>query len=172
MIPIAHGGSGLAYRADVVDAHASPLGNEYFAVMTPGDRDQFVFMQNGEPGGLYCADETDGESLRVCEQMTESLYAYEIAGTAADSTGVKNFFLYRDRRRAAVAEQRRMYVALERQATAFATRYDERLDPAERAMLAAFCTLGGKGFFGRRHLMLKHGFLLSDRWLSFMSMVR
>jgi peptide/nickel transport system substrate-binding protein len=83
MIPIAHGGSGLAYRADVVDAHASPLGNEYFAVMTPGDRDQFVFMQNGEPGGLYCADETDGESLRVCEQMTESLYAYEIAGTAA-----------------------------------------------------------------------------------------
>jgi glycosyltransferase involved in cell wall biosynthesis len=88
------------------------------------------------------------------------------------STGVKNFFLYRDRRRAAVAEQRRMYVALERQATAFATRYDERLDPAERAMLAAFCTLGGKGFFGRRHLMLKHGFLLSDRWLSFMSMVR
>ena len=26
-------------------------------------------MQNAEPLGLYCADETDGESLRVCEQM-------------------------------------------------------------------------------------------------------
>ncbi len=24
--------------------------------------DQFVFVQNGEPGGLYCADETDGEA--------------------------------------------------------------------------------------------------------------
>jgi peptide/nickel transport system substrate-binding protein len=83
MIPIAHGGSGVAYLADVVDAHASPLGNEYFAVMTPGDRDQFVFMQNAEPPGLYCADESDGEALRVCEQMMESLYAYEVAGTAA-----------------------------------------------------------------------------------------
>ncbi len=83
MVPIAHGGSGLAYRADVQDAHASPLGNEYFAVMTPGDRSQFVWIQNGEPPGLYCADESDGEALRVCEQVLESLYAYEIAGTAA-----------------------------------------------------------------------------------------
>jgi len=83
MIPIAHGGSATAYRADVQGAHSSPLGNENFSVMTPGDRSQFVWMQNGEPPGLYCADESDGEALRVCEQMTESLYAYEIAGTAA-----------------------------------------------------------------------------------------
>ena len=83
MIPVAHAGSAVAYRADVQDAHSSPLGNEYLAVMTPGDRTQFVFMQNAEPPGLYCADETDGESLRVCEQMTESLYGYEVAGTAA-----------------------------------------------------------------------------------------
>ncbi len=83
MIPVVHGGSAVAYRADVQDTHASPLGNEYFGVMTPGDRTQFVWMQNAEPGGLYCADETDGESLRVCEQMTEPLYAYEIGGTAA-----------------------------------------------------------------------------------------
>ena len=83
MIPIAHGGSAVAYRADVADAHSSPLGNEDFAPMTPGDRTQFVWMQNAEPPGLYCADESDGEALRVCEQMTEALYAYEIAGTAA-----------------------------------------------------------------------------------------
>jgi ABC-type transport system substrate-binding protein len=83
MIPIAHGGSAVAYRADVKDAHSSPLGNEHFASMTPGDRTQFVWMQNAEPPGLYCADESDGEALRVCEQMQESLYAYEIAGTAA-----------------------------------------------------------------------------------------
>ena len=83
MVPIWHQASGVAYRADVQDAHASPLGNEAFAVMTPGDRQQFVFMQGAEPPGLYCADETDGEALRVCEQMMEGLYAYEIAGTAA-----------------------------------------------------------------------------------------
>jgi ABC-type transport system substrate-binding protein len=83
MIPIAHGGSALAFRADVEGAHASPLGNESFEVMTPGDRNQLVFIQNGEPPGLYCADESDGEALRVCEQVLESLYAYEVGGTAA-----------------------------------------------------------------------------------------
>jgi peptide/nickel transport system substrate-binding protein len=84
MIPIWHQSSATAYRADVVDAHSSPLGNEHFASMTPGDRTQIVFMQGAEPPGLYCADESDGEALRVCEQMTEALYAYEIAGTAAE----------------------------------------------------------------------------------------
>ena len=83
MVPIAHGGSAVAYRADVDGSHASPLGNEHFASMTPGDRTQMVWMQNGEPPGLYCADESDGEALRVCEQMMEPLYGYEIAGTAA-----------------------------------------------------------------------------------------
>ena len=83
MVPIVHGGSGVAYRADVAGSHASPLGNESFGAMTPGDRDTFVWMQNGEPGGLYCADETDGEALRVCEQIMEPLYAYEVGGTAA-----------------------------------------------------------------------------------------
>jgi ABC-type transport system substrate-binding protein len=84
MVPIVHGGSGVAYKADVTGAHASPLSNEIFAAMTPGDRGQFVWMQNGEPGGLYCADETDGEALRVCEQLNESLYSYEVGGTATE----------------------------------------------------------------------------------------
>ncbi|MFL5679174.1 MAG: ABC transporter substrate-binding protein [Chloroflexota bacterium] len=84
MIPVAHGGSAVAYRADVADSHSSPLGNELFSVMTPGDRQQFVFQQGAEPGGLYCADETDGESLRVCEQMTEALYGYKIGGLDAE----------------------------------------------------------------------------------------
>ncbi len=51
------------------------------AVIGPGSDDQLVWMQNGEPGGLYCADESDGEALRVCEQIKESLYAYEVGGT-------------------------------------------------------------------------------------------
>ena len=48
--------------------------------MKAGDRDILVFMQNGEPLSLYCGDETDGETLRVCEQIKESLYAYEVGG--------------------------------------------------------------------------------------------
>lgn len=85
MVPIAHGGSGTAYRADVTNAQASPLGNERFSVMDPGGRDTFVWMQNAEPIGLYCADETDGESLRACEQINESLLAYEVGGTAVEA---------------------------------------------------------------------------------------
>jgi len=80
MIPIAHGASATAFRADVENAHASPLSNEYFGVMVPGDRDTFVWMQNAEPISLYCADESDGESLRACEQVTEALMAYEVGG--------------------------------------------------------------------------------------------
>ena len=82
MVPISHAGSAAAYQADVTDAQASPLTNEQFAVMGPGDRDEFVWMQNAEPIGLYCADESDGESLRACDQIQEGLYGYEIGGTA------------------------------------------------------------------------------------------
>lgn len=81
MVPVAHGASAVAYRADVEGAHASPLGNEYFAVVDPGGRDTFVWMQNAEPISLFCADETDGESLRACEQVTEALMSYEVGGT-------------------------------------------------------------------------------------------
>ncbi len=83
MIPIAHGGSAVAYKASVEGGHASPLGNEYFAVMNNG-ADTFVWMQNAEPISLYCADETDGESLRACEQVTESLLRYQVGGTAVE----------------------------------------------------------------------------------------
>ena len=83
MVPVAHGGSGVAYQATVGSAHVSPLGNESFAKMNPG-KDTFVWMQNAEPISLYCADETDGESLRACEQTTEALLAYEVGGTAVE----------------------------------------------------------------------------------------
>jgi len=82
MIPVAHGGSAVAFKADVAGAHSSPLSNELFAVMDPGGRDTLVWMQNAEPIGLYCADETDGESLRACEQINESLLGFEVGGTA------------------------------------------------------------------------------------------
>ena len=80
MIPVAHGGSATAFLAACEGAHSSPLGNENMSVMTCGT-DILVWMQNAEPISLYCADETDGESLRACEQINESLLAYEIGGT-------------------------------------------------------------------------------------------
>jgi peptide/nickel transport system substrate-binding protein len=83
-IPIAYGGSAVAFNASVEDAHASPLSNERFAVMSEEGADQLVWMQNGEPSGLYCADETDGEALRVCEQINESLLGYEVGGTEVE----------------------------------------------------------------------------------------
>lgn len=82
MVPIAHGGSAVAFRASIEGAVASPLGNEYFSVMSDPDDDTLVWVQNGEPTGIYCNDETDGEALRVCEQINESLLAYEVGGTA------------------------------------------------------------------------------------------
>jgi peptide/nickel transport system substrate-binding protein len=84
MVPIAHGGSGVAYKASIIGAHSSPLGNEYFAVVEDPDDDNFIWMQNAEPIGMYCADETDGESLRACEQVNESLLSYAIGGTAIE----------------------------------------------------------------------------------------
>ena len=84
MIPVAHGGSAVAYKAGLEgNPHASPLGNENFSVMGNGT-DTFVWMQNAEPISLYCADETDGESLRACEQVTQSLLAYKVGGTAVE----------------------------------------------------------------------------------------
>ena len=80
MIPVAHGGSGVVYQAGIEGAHASPLGNEYFAAVNNG-KDTFVWMQNAEPISLYCNDETDGESLRACEQTLESLLSYEVGAT-------------------------------------------------------------------------------------------
>jgi len=83
MVPIAHGGSGTAYKAALENPQASPLTSELFYVSGIPEQDTLVFMQNAEPISLYCADETDGESLRACEQVVEALYHYEINGTAS-----------------------------------------------------------------------------------------
>jgi ABC-type transport system substrate-binding protein len=84
MVPVAHGGSATAFQADVTGAHASPLGNESFKVMAAPGKDTFVWMQNAEPLSLYCADETDGESLRACEQIFDPLLSYKIGGVEVE----------------------------------------------------------------------------------------
>jgi ABC-type transport system substrate-binding protein len=84
MVPISHAGFANAYLAGVEGAQISPLSNELIFRMAPPEGDQIVFMQAGEPIGIYCADETDGESLRACEQTMEALYAYAMGGTDAE----------------------------------------------------------------------------------------
>lgn len=80
MVPLVHGGSATAWKKDNVGAHSSPIGSEYLWVVQPGDRQQLVWMQNSEPSGLYCGDESDGDALRICEQIFDSLYNYKVAG--------------------------------------------------------------------------------------------
>jgi len=81
MIPIAHGGSGTAWKADVVGAVASPLNGESFAAMDPGGRTRLVWMQSASPRSFYCADAIDGNSVRLCHNIFEQLYAFR-PGTA------------------------------------------------------------------------------------------
>ena len=76
IVPIAHGGSMLAFRSDVEGAHASPMSTETFAAMKPTGRTQLVFMQAAEPQSLYCADEPAATVLRICSQFADGLYAF------------------------------------------------------------------------------------------------
>lgn len=76
---IAHGGSGAAYKATVQNAVAAPLEEQFAFMKAPTDT--LTFMQNAEPLSLYCGDESDGETLRACNQVKESLYAYAPGGS-------------------------------------------------------------------------------------------
>lgn len=79
MVPIAWGASADAALGTVENALTPPVGAPQFATMNPGD-DDLVFVQNAEPISLFCADETDGESLSACEQVLEGLYGYDLEG--------------------------------------------------------------------------------------------
>ncbi|MEJ5309081.1 MAG: ABC transporter substrate-binding protein [Anaerolineae bacterium] len=77
MIPISHGASANAALKTTQNAHVPPFRAPDFSVMDNG-KDTIVFMQNAEPISLYCADESDGESLSACEQVLEPLFNYKI----------------------------------------------------------------------------------------------
>jgi ABC-type transport system substrate-binding protein len=76
MVPIAHGASADAALASLGGAYVPPFGATNLSELEPADGDTVVFMQNNEPISLYCADETDGESLRPCQQVVETLLQY------------------------------------------------------------------------------------------------
>ncbi len=83
MVPIAHGASASAALAGVENAHFRPFGAPLFHRADP-KKDTFVFMQNAEPISLYCADESDGESLSICQQIVEPLLGYAIDSGAIE----------------------------------------------------------------------------------------
>ncbi len=78
MIPLAHVGSAGAFRTDVEGKQASATSTDRFMSVVPGDRSQFVYMQHDRPGSLFCADESDDVALRVCAQLSESLYRHDL----------------------------------------------------------------------------------------------
>jgi ABC-type transport system substrate-binding protein len=80
MVPLTHAASALGLTADTTGVLPSPLAMEAFWVAKPGSRNQIVFEQNAETSGLYCGDESDGDSLRNCLQVYEPLYALKIGG--------------------------------------------------------------------------------------------
>ncbi|MEX1037372.1 MAG: ABC transporter substrate-binding protein [Acidimicrobiia bacterium] len=79
MVAIAHAGASFAASTDVQGAYAPPWGSVMFNLWDNGT-DTLVFVQGNEPISLYCADETDGESLRACAQVVEALYSYDTEG--------------------------------------------------------------------------------------------
>ena len=81
VIPIANGASAAAVRADVSGLTTSPVVMEDFSTVVPGDRDSFVWLQGGEPAGIYCMDEEDRDTVRICRQVMDGLFAYEPGGT-------------------------------------------------------------------------------------------
>ncbi len=95
MVPIAHGVNAIAYKATVQGQQASPLADEMFNLMSVPGQDTLNFIQNGEPISLYCADETDGETLRPCYHIFDTLYWYkpntsELVPAAAESYTVSS----------------------------------------------------------------------------------
>ena len=79
MVPIAHGATANATLASVGNVVFGPL-NENFQEMTT-DSGQLVWMQSAEPISLWCGDESDGETLRACLQLYDSLLGYEFGGS-------------------------------------------------------------------------------------------
>jgi ABC-type transport system substrate-binding protein len=77
LVPLAHPGSVAAFRTDVTDVVASPLGLDPLGGFTPGDRGQLVFMQASEPDGAYCGDQVSRDAYRLCGLVVEGLYGFK-----------------------------------------------------------------------------------------------
>jgi len=79
VIPLAYGISALSFRADVQGVVVGPLNENFEEMSTPTDR--LTFTQGTEPRRLWCGDETDGETLRICSLLYAPLLKFKF-GTA------------------------------------------------------------------------------------------
>ena len=77
IIPLAHAGATVAYRADVAGVAVSPLGVDPVGTFGPGDRRQLVVMGESEPAGAWCAVDPSPGALRLCALVTPGLYAFD-----------------------------------------------------------------------------------------------
>ena len=75
VIPLTHSATFVATKAEVENVKIGPYNENFEEMKTPSG--QVIFSQNAEPNGLFCADETDGKSFRVCDQIFDSLYQFE-----------------------------------------------------------------------------------------------
>jgi peptide/nickel transport system substrate-binding protein len=87
VIPISHSASAVGFKATVGNVIIGPY-NENFQNMTT-DSSQLVFIQNAEPISMYCSDQEDGETIRACMQVFNSLLAYDV-GKAAVVNGLSD----------------------------------------------------------------------------------
>ena len=100
VVPLIHGASAAAFLADVKNVHTSPIELERISQMQPGDRDALVWVLAVEPAGLYCPDEADADTFRVCAQISEGLYGFAAGKTtveprlATECTASKNLLTW------------------------------------------------------------------------------
>lgn len=81
MVPIVHAASADAFKATVDGGYADPNTEERLYTMSISGQDQLTFMQSAEPLSLFPADESDGESLRMANQIYQPLYDYKLGST-------------------------------------------------------------------------------------------
>ena len=84
VVPIANGASLVAARSTVRGLLTSPVAMERFDSVSVDGKSDLVWLQGGEPAGLYCADEEDREAVRICAQVMEGLYGYAAGSTVAE----------------------------------------------------------------------------------------
>lgn len=82
-IPLTHSATFVAAKADVGGVKIGPYNENFEEMVTKTGK--LIFSQNAEPNSLNCADETDGESNRVCDQIFGKLYKFDY-GTAAKTS--------------------------------------------------------------------------------------
>jgi len=81
-IPIAHNSTADAAKASVKNVVISNY-NQNFPFMQT-DSGQLVWLQTGEPISLWCADETDGETINACMVLYEPLLKFKYGTTETE----------------------------------------------------------------------------------------